>query len=71
MADAMKFFSNPETEAKFEAPLGVDKTISIPGKYMGKLSNIPPDVAQAMVDMEDNQVKLRKKPLSTATGDAK
>lgn len=67
MADT-KFFSNAETEAKFESVFGVDKRITLPGKYSGMLSNIPPDIAQALIDMKDNQVKAKTTtPVKTVT----
>jgi hypothetical protein len=56
MAD---FFSNADTANAYEATLGRDKVVHIPGKYSGKLSAIPPDIAEAMVAMGDNQVRRK------------
>lgn len=56
--DKLKF-TNADTAAKYEAAVSRDRTIHIPGRYSGKLSAIPPDVAQALIDMEDNQVKAK------------
>ncbi|MBV9989371.1 MAG: hypothetical protein JO301_16955 [Chitinophagaceae bacterium] len=53
------FFKNPETEAKYESVFMKDKDITIPGQYSGKLSAISPEIAQKLIDMEDNQVKAK------------
>ena len=77
MADTKLTFANPDTAAKFEALVSKDRTITIPGKFSGKLSKVPPDVAQLMVDMQDNQLKVKgaaPKPLpgpGGPTGDPK
>lgn len=71
MAEKKPFFTNPDTESRFEAPMGVDKTINVPGKYSGLLSEITPDVAEALIKMEDNQVSARKKPLAPAAAESK
>lgn len=51
------FFTDPATAEKYEPVFGVDKTITIPGKYSGPLSKISPDIAALLIEMGDNQVK--------------
>lgn len=57
---APDFFKNPEVNAKYTAPMGVDSIIHLPGKYSGHLSGISLDVAAALVSMKDNQVEEKK-----------
>ncbi len=66
MGSTTPFFTNPDTEAKYEPCFGMDKVITLPGDYSGKLSGISPEQAQKLIDMGDNQVKARKKPLAPA-----
>lgn len=70
MAEKAPFFTNPDTEAKYEPCFGMDKVITLPGEYAGKLSGISPEQAQKLIDMGDNQVKARKKPLLSTGGGA-
>ena len=49
-------FSNAEVEENYSSTLGIDKTISIPGLYGGKLSDITPAAAIRLIEMGDNQI---------------
>ena len=55
----MRFFSNDEVDANYEAVFGVDKKITIQGVYGGMLSNITPVVAEKLIAMQDNQIKRK------------
>jgi hypothetical protein len=61
-------FKDQQTAEKFESVFGVDKHITIPGKYSGKLSDISPEIAKSLIDMGDNQVKAKGSGSTAASG---
>ena len=50
------FFKDVDVEQKYKSVFGVDKHITIPGIYMGKLSDITKEVADKLISIGDNQV---------------
>lgn len=56
MGKTNTFFNDKKVAKSYDAVLGIDKHISLPGVYDGMLSDITVDVAEALINIGDNQV---------------
>lgn len=59
-------FTNDLTAGKFVCQVDEDRTIHIPRKYSGLLSNIPPAIAEGMIERGSNLVALKTAPEAPA-----
>jgi len=69
MNDVLKAFTNPETAKRFETvpDFNWNRNVHIPIVYGGPIRDIPPHVAEKMIEQGRKDIKAKSDPGETVT----
>jgi hypothetical protein len=64
------FFTNPETESRFESVDRFNVNVHFPKHYKGRLSDIPPTIGEKLIASGYKRIREKQKPPASSIAHA-